>query len=62
MENDVRVPKLAIKSFGYMYLAASEDFAKNSEVIRKFVAAGAATELLTRMKLNQGTLSIMLRI
>ena len=48
MENDVRVPKLAIKSFGYMYLAASEDFAKNLRSNQKVqVAAGAATELLT---------------
>ena len=48
MENDVRVPKLAIKSFGYMYLAASEDFAKNLRRNQKVqAAAGAATELLT---------------
>ena len=48
MENDVRVPKLAIKSFGYMYLAASEDFAKNLRSNQKVqAAAGAATELLT---------------
>ena len=48
MENDVRVPKLAIKSFGYMYLAASEDFAKKLRSNQKVqVAAGAATELLT---------------
>ena len=48
MENDLRVPKLAIKSFGYMYLAASEDFAKNLRRNQKVqAAAGAATELLT---------------
>ena len=48
MENDVRVPKLAIKSFGYMYLAASEDFAKNLRSNQEVqVASGAATELLT---------------
>mgnify|MGYP001291456093 FL=1 len=48
MENDVRVPKLAIKSFGYMYLAASEDFAKNLRSNQEVQAAsGAATELLT---------------
>ena len=48
MENDVRVPKLAIKSFGYMYLAASEDFAKKLRSNQKVQAvAGAATELLT---------------
>ena len=48
MDNDVRVPKLAIKSFGYMYLAASEDFAKNLRSNQEVQAAsGAATELLT---------------
>jgi glycine/D-amino acid oxidase-like deaminating enzyme len=48
MENDIRVPKLAIKSFGYMYLAASEDFAKKLRSNQKVqAAAGAATELLT---------------
>ena len=48
MENDVRVPKLAIKSFGYMYLAASEDFAKKLRSNQKVqAAAGAATGLLT---------------
>ena len=48
MENDVRVPKLAIKSFGYMYLAASEDFAKKLRSNQEVQAAsGAATELLT---------------
>ena len=48
MDNDVRVPKLAIKSFGYMYLAGDEDFAKNLRSNQKVQAAsGAATELLT---------------
>ena len=48
MENDVRVPKLAIRSFGYMYLADSEDFAKNLRSNQEVQAAsGAATELLT---------------
>jgi glycine/D-amino acid oxidase-like deaminating enzyme len=48
MDNDIRVPKLAIKSFGYMYLAADEDFAKKLRINQKVqVAAGAATELLT---------------
>ena len=47
MHNDARVPKLAIKSFGYMYLAASEDFAKKLRSNQKVqAAAGAATELL----------------
>ena len=48
MHNDARVPKLAIKSFGYMYLAGDEDFAKNLRSNQKIQAAsGAATELLT---------------
>ena len=48
MNNDARVPKLAIKSFGYMYLADDEDFAKNLRSNQKVQAAsGAATELLT---------------
>ena len=48
MGSDIRVPKLTIKSFGYMYLAASEDFAKNLRRNQKVqAAAGAATELLT---------------
>ena len=48
MNNDARVPRLAIKSFGYMYLANDEDFAKNLRNNQKVQAAsGAATELLT---------------
>ena len=48
MNNDARVPKLAIRSFGYMYLADDEDFAKNLRSNQKVQAAsGAATELLT---------------
>jgi len=48
MDNDIGVPELAIKSFGYMYLAADEDFAKTLKNNRKIqVAAGVATELLT---------------
>ena len=48
MNNDARVPKLAIKSFGYMYLAGDEGFAKNLRNNQKVQAAsGAATELLT---------------
>tara|TARA_B100001057_G_scaffold270407_1_gene270589 strand:+ start:279 stop:1496 length:1218 start_codon:yes stop_codon:yes gene_type:complete len=47
MDNDARVPKLTIKSFGYMYLADSEDFANNLRSNQKVQAeAGAATELL----------------
>ena len=48
MGNDIRVPKLTIKSFGYMYLAADESFAKKLRNNQKIqAAAGAATELLT---------------
>ena len=48
MNHDARVPKLAIRSFGYMYLADHEDFAKNLRSNQKIQAAsGAATELLT---------------
>ena len=48
MDSDARVPKLKIKSFGYMYLAADEDFAENLKSNQKVQeAAGAATELLT---------------
>ena len=48
MDNDIGVPKLAIKSFGYMYLAADENFAQNLKSNQKVqAAAGAATELLT---------------
>ena len=48
MDSDARVPKLKIKSFGYMYLAADEDFAENLKINQKVQeAAGAATELLT---------------
>ena len=48
MNNDARVPKLAIRSFGYMYLADDENFAKNLRSNQKVQAAsGAATELLT---------------
>ena len=48
MDDDVKVPKLTIKSFGYMYLADDEDFAKNLRSNQKVQAAsGAATELLT---------------
>ena len=48
MDSDARVPKLKIKSFGYMYLADDEDFAENLKSNQKVQeAAGAATELLT---------------
>lgn len=48
MGGDPEVPEVAIRSFGYMYLAADAGFAgvlrRNAEVQR---GAGAATELLT---------------
>lgn len=48
MGGDDRVPELSIRSFGYMYLADTEDFAN---VLRDNIkvqhAAGAATELMT---------------
>jgi glycine/D-amino acid oxidase-like deaminating enzyme len=48
MGNDDRVPKLNIRSFGYMYLADSNEFAKvlrENQAIQ--LAAGAATQLMT---------------
>ncbi|MDA9666319.1 FAD-binding oxidoreductase [bacterium] len=48
MDNDIRVPKLTINSFGYMYLAADESFAKKLRNNQKIqAAAGAATQILT---------------
>jgi glycine/D-amino acid oxidase-like deaminating enzyme len=48
MGNDDRIPELSVRSFGYMYLADTEDFAS---VLRQNIkvqhAAGAATELLS---------------
>ncbi|MFG5379985.1 NAD(P)/FAD-dependent oxidoreductase [Yoonia sp. R2-816] len=48
MGGDERVPELSIRSFGYMYLADTEEFAN---VLRDNIkvqhAAGAATELMT---------------
>lgn len=48
MGGDERVPELSIRSFGYMYLADTEDFA---DVLRESqgvqLAAGAATKLMT---------------
>ncbi len=48
MGNDERVPELSIRSFGYMYLADTEDFAA---VLRESLAvqhgAGAKTQLMT---------------
>ena len=48
MGGDDRVPELSIRSFGYMYLADTEDFAgvlRESQAVQ--VAAGAATKLMT---------------
>ncbi|MEO9898870.1 MAG: FAD-binding oxidoreductase [Paracoccaceae bacterium] len=48
MGNDERVPNLSIRSFGYMYLADTEDFAgvlRENQKIQN--AAGAATQLMT---------------
>ena len=48
MGGDERVPELSIRSFGYMYLADTEDFAevlKENQQIQ--LAAGAATKLMT---------------
>lgn len=48
MGNDDRVPELNIRSFGYMYLADSNEFAKvlrENQAIQ--LAAGAATQLMT---------------
>jgi len=48
MGGDERVPKLSVRSFGYMYLADTTGFAdilKQSQQVQ--LAAGAATELLT---------------
>ncbi|MEJ6389724.1 NAD(P)/FAD-dependent oxidoreductase [Gymnodinialimonas ulvae] len=48
MGDDDRIPELSVRSFGYMYLADTEDFAN---VLRQNIevqhAAGAATELLS---------------
>ncbi|MEL6588212.1 MAG: FAD-dependent oxidoreductase, partial [Pseudomonadota bacterium] len=48
MGNDARVPKLSIRSFGYMYLADTDAFAdtlRQSHAVQ--VAEGAATHLMT---------------
>ncbi len=48
MGGDDRVPELAIRSFGYMYLADTDSFANVlRENIKVQHAAGAATELMT---------------
>lgn len=48
MGGDDRVPKLSIRSFGYMYLADNDDFAAVLRENQKVqLAAGAATQLMT---------------
>ncbi|MGI9483521.1 MAG: NAD(P)/FAD-dependent oxidoreductase [Hyphomicrobiales bacterium] len=51
---DDRVPDLAIRSFGYMYLADNDDFAR---VLRENqnvqISAGAATQLMTPEEIRQ---------
>lgn len=48
MGGDARVPDLSIQSYGYMYLADTEDFAETLRANQKVqVAAGAATRLMT---------------
>jgi len=43
-----RIPDLSIRSFGYMYLADTEDFANTlRDIIKVQHAAGAATQLMT---------------
>ncbi len=53
MGNDERIPELSIHSYGYLYLADTEEFAAqlraNREVQRK---AGAGTELLTASEIK----------
>ena len=48
MGNDERVPELKVRSFGYLYLADTESFAKVLRDDQKVqIAAGAATQLMT---------------
>ena len=48
MNGDERVPQLSIRSFGYMYLADTQDFANVLRDNQKVqIAAGAATQLMT---------------
>jgi len=47
MGNDPRVPDLSIQSYGYMYLADTQDFADQLRASRKIQhEAGAATQLM----------------
>jgi len=53
MGDKIKVPKLTINSFGYMYLANDADYAKNLKDNQKIqIEAGAATELLSPMEIK----------
>ena len=53
MGDKIKVPKLTINSFGYMYLANDDDYAKNLKDNQKIqIEAGAATELLSPMEIK----------
>lgn len=54
MGGDDRVPELSIRSFGYMYLADTEDFAdvlRESQKVQ--LAAGAATQLMSPAEIKK---------
>ena len=54
MGGDERVPHLAIRSFGYMYLAARDEFAQVLRENQKVqLAAGAATRLMTPGEISE---------
>lgn len=53
MDNDVRVPELSIRNFGYLYLADTPAFADVLRACQKIqTAAGAGTELLTAQEIK----------
>ena len=53
MADKIKIPKLTINSFGYMYLANDDDYAKNLKDNQKIqIEAGAATELLSPMEIK----------
>nr|WP_323777097.1 FAD-binding oxidoreductase [Amylibacter sp.] len=52
MGGDPRVPDLVLQSFGYLYLADSEDFLNSLQEAQKLQAAqGAATQFMTRAEI-----------
>lgn len=54
MGGDERIPELSIRNFGYMYLAdtkAAEDLLRENQKLQ--VAAGAATEVLSREEIKE---------